>query len=381
MSDRDYYELLGVSKSADEQTIKKAYRKLAVQYHPDKNPGNKEAEEKFKEISEAYEVLSDKDKRATYDQYGHNAFKQGGMGNPNQQGGFGGFHDPFDIFREVFGGGGGGGFESFFGGGRYHQEDSTGPQRGSDLRAEIGITLEEAATGIEKTIRYNRMTTCKTCNGTGAKDGSPKKTCPTCKGRGQVMSSSGFIRFSQPCPKCGGRGVVIENPCKDCGGTGLIRERTEVNVKIPAGVDTGSRLRKAGAGNAGENGGEYGDLYVVINVKEHEFFARDGSDLHCSIPIKFTLATLGGKVEVETLYGKVALKIPAGTPSGTVFRLKGSGMPHLRGGTKGDQFVRVLVEVPSKLTSEQRKKLEEFAKSCGDDTKIENPSFIRRVFG
>lgn len=378
---QDYYSLLGVSKTASAQDIKKAYRKLAVKYHPDKNPGDKEAEEKFKQISDAYQVLSDEEKRAAYDRYGHDAFTSGGMGNAAAGPGAGGFHDPFDVFREVFGGGGMGAFESFFGGGMGGMDgapmDPNEPQRGSDLRIEFSITLEEAAKGVEKTIRYSRMGECHTCHGFGTTDKSSKKTCPTCKGRGQVMSSSGFIRFSQTCPSCSGSGFVIEKPCPECHGSGLEREKAEAKINIPPGVYTGSRLRKAGGGNSGENGGPAGDLYVIIDVKENEVFERDGDDLRMDMPVKFTLAALGGSVEVKTLTGKVSLKIPAGTQTGTVFRLKGHGMPRLRGGSNGDQFVKVHVEVPKHLSSEQRKKLEDFALSCGDQDN--EPSFFSRA--
>lgn len=388
---QDYYEMLGVSKDASLQDIKKAYRKLAVKYHPDKNPGNKEAEEKFKQISDAYQVLSDEEKRAAYDRYGPEAFEAGGMGsaaaNAGGMGGMGGFRDASDVFREFFGsmggGGGMGGFESFFGGmggGGYSREssvDPNAPQRGSDLRMELSITLEEAAKGVEKTIRYTRMAVCPTCSGYGTTNRSSKKTCPTCKGRGQVMSQSGFVRFSQTCPKCDGRGYVIEEPCKDCGGTGLVRQKAETVIKIPAGVYTGSRLRKSGAGNAGENGGEAGDLYVVIEVKENDVFERDGDDLRMDMAIKFTLAALGGTVEVKTLTGKIALKIPAGTQTGTVFRLKGHGMPKLRGGSSGDEYVKVHIEVPKSMTAQQREKLEDFAKSCGDEN--HEASFFSRA--
>ncbi|MBO7521817.1 MAG: molecular chaperone DnaJ [Opitutales bacterium] len=380
---QDYYELLGVSKDASTQEIKKAYRKLAIKYHPDKNPGNKEAEEKFKQISDAYQVLSDDEKRAAYDRYGHAAFQAGGMGNPSGgMGGMGGFKDASDVFREFFGSMGGG-FESFFGGmggGSYGEPaDPNEPERGSDLRMELSITLEEAAKGVEKTVRYTHLASCKTCGGFGTADKSSKKTCPTCKGRGQVMTSSGFMHFSQTCPKCGGKGYVIEKPCQTCGGSGLVREKTETTIKIPAGVYTGSRLRKSGAGNAGANGGKPGEWYVVIEVLENDVFERDGDDLHIEMPIKFTLAALGGTVEVKTLTGKVSLKIPAGTQTGTVFRLKGHGMPKLRGGGSGDEFVRVHIEVPKGLSSEQKAKLIDFAKSCGDDKSSETPSFFSRA--
>ena len=387
MAEEDFYKILGVEKSATAQEIKKAYRKLALKYHPDHNPGDKAAEEKFKKVSEAYEVLSNDEKRAKYDQFGHAAFTQGG-GATYSQGGFGGFQDPFDVFREVFGGGGGGGaaFYDFFGGGAGggRQQDYDEPERGSDICAEIEITLEEAAKGASRTIRYNRMVVCPTCNGSGSKDGSSgKKICPKCKGSGQVRIAQGPIRFTQPCPECGGTGTVIENPCPKCGGTGRVKERNEVKIDIPAGVYTGSRLRKSGAGNAGYNGGDYGDLYVVIYVSPNPKFERDGNDLYTDIKIKFTLAALGGQVEIETLTGKAVLKIPAGTQPNSALRMKGLGMPNLRGGEKGDLYVRINVEVPSKLTDEQRKKLEEFAVLCGDDKvapKQQSEPFYKKFF-
>lgn len=387
MAEEDFYKILGVEKSATAQEIKKAYRKLALKYHPDHNPGDKAAEEKFKKVSEAYEVLSNDEKRAKYDQFGHAAFTQGG-GATYSQGGFGGFQDPFDVFREVFGGGGGGGaaFYDFFGGGAGggRQQDYDEPERGSDIRAEIEITLEEAAKGASRTIRYNRMVVCPTCNGSGSKDGSSgKKICTKCKGSGQVRMAQGPIRFTQPCPECGGTGTVIENPCPKCGGTGRVKERNEVKIDIPAGVYTGSRLRKSGAGNAGYNGGDYGDLYVVIYVSPNPKFERDGNDLYTDIKIKFTLAALGGQVEIETLTGKAVLKIPAGTQPNSALRMKGLGMPNLRGGEKGDLYVRINVEVPSKLTDEQRKKLEEFAVLCGDDKvapKQQSEPFYKKFF-
>ncbi len=383
MAEEDFYSVLGVSKNATAQEIKKAYRKLALKYHPDHNPGDKSAEEKFKKVSEAYEVLSNDEKRAKYDQFGHAAFAQGGAAY--SQGGFGGFQDPFDVFREVFGGGGGGGaaFYDFFGGGGggggYDE-----PERGSDIRAEIEVSLEEAANGTSRTIRYNRMVVCSECGGSGSKDGSGgRKTCSKCKGSGQVRMAQGPIRFTQPCPDCGGTGTVIENPCPKCGGTGRTKERNEIKIDIPAGVYTGSRLRKAGAGNAGYNGGGYGDLYVVIYVSPNPKFERDGNDLYTDIKIKFTLAALGGQVEIETLTGKAVLKIPAGTQPNSALRMRGLGMPNLRGGAKGDLYVRVNVEVPQKLTDEQRKKLEEFAILCGDDKispKQQSEPFYKKFF-
>ncbi len=369
----DYYELLGVSRDATEQDIKKAYRKMAMKYHPDKNPDDPSAEAKFKEIGHAYEVLSDADKRAAYDRYGHAAF-EGGMGRGGAGGG--GFHDPFDIFREAFGGGGGGGgiFEQFFGGG-----GGGGAQRGNDLRYDLEISLEEAAAGVEKTIKYRRQAACGVCSGSGAEPGSGKRTCPTCGGAGQVISSRGFFQVRQACPTCGGAGQVIEKPCSNCSGHGVVAETHSLKVKIPAGVDTGSRLRSSGSGEAGPNGAAAGDLYVIIHVKDHEVFERHDENLFCLIPIKFTLAALGGTIEVPTLSGRASLKIPAGTQSGTTFRLRGKGMPTLRGGQPGDQLVQVEIEVPKKLSGEQREKLEAFAEACGDADRPVSESFFEKA--
>jgi molecular chaperone DnaJ len=371
MAEENYYTLLGVEKGATEEELKKAYRKKAVQFHPDKNPGNKEAEDMFKKVSEAYEVLKDPQKRAAYDQYGHRAFtQQGGAGprGPGGMGGAGGFHDPFDIFREVFGqqgggGGGGGIFDQMFGGG-----GGGGSERdGSDLRYDLEITLEEAAKGIEKEITFRRLHACERCDGSGAEPGSKKVTCPTCRGAGQIRRSGGIITFAQTCPTCGGSGQKIEKPCTSCRGEGRAPKTAKVNVRIPPGVDTGTRLRSSGNGEAGLAGGQNGDLYIVLNIKQHELFERQDDDLFCEIPIKFTLATLGGTLEVPTLSGKASLKVPPGTQSGTTFRLRGKGMPSLRSrGHVGDQLVRVHVEVPTKLNSEEEKILKEFARVCGD---------------
>lgn len=369
MAKEDYYELLGVKRDASAEELKKAYRKKAVKHHPDKNPGDKTAEDKFKKISEAYEALKDPEKRAAYDRYGHAAFEGAGAG---ARGGGGGFHDPFDIFREVFGGGGGGGggsggiFEEFFGGGGGGGPGG-GPQRGSDLRYDLEITLPEAATGIERDISYRRPVACDRCQGEGAEPGSQKARCPTCGGVGQVTTARGFFSIRQACPTCRGAGMKIDSPCKKCQGNGRVQETSKVKIRIPAGVDTGSKLRSVGNGEAGAMGGPSGDLYVVIHVKDHDVFERHGDDLFCEVPIKFTLAALGGSIEVPTLSAKATLKIPAGTQSGTTFRLRGKGMPNVRGGGYGDQLVRVHVEVPTSLNSEQRKKLEEFSVACGDD--------------
>jgi molecular chaperone DnaJ len=375
----DYYELLGVARDASEADLKKAYRKLAVKYHPDKNPGDATAEAKFKEISEAYDVLKDADKRAAYDRYGHAAFKQGGMGNAGGgRGGMGG-HDPFDIFREAFGGGGGGGiFEEFFGGGGGSRA-SGGAEHGADLRYDLEISLEEAAKGTEKEIRYRRPVSCKKCGGSGAEPGSKKVTCPTCGGAGQVTSNRGFISFRQVCPSCQGAGQTIEKPCSDCRGEGRVMDSSTVKVRIPAGVATGSKLRSAGKGEAGHMGGQAGDLYIIIHVKDHELFERHDNDLFCEVPIKFTLAALGGSISVPTLFGKGSLKIPAGTQTGTTFRLREQGIPALRGARKGDLLIRVQVEVPTKLTSDQKSKLEDYAEACGDPANPVSEPFVEKA--
>lgn len=378
MAKEDYYELLGVTKSATADELKKAYRKKAVQYHPDKNPGNAEAEEMFKKVSEAYDILSDADKRAAYDRYGHAAFQGGMGGGGGPRGGGGGFHDPFDIFREVFGQGGGGGggiFDEMFGGGGGRD----GSRDGADLRYDLEITLEEAARGAQKEISFRKNVSCERCDGSGAEPGSKRVTCPTCRGAGQVRRSGGIITFTQTCPTCGGAGQKIEKPCSACHGEGRMPKTTKLNVRIPAGVDTGSRLRSAGNGEAGLAGGQTGDLYIVLTVREHELFERHGDDLFCEIPIKFTLATLGGTIEVPTLFGKASLKIPSGTQSGTTFRLRDKGMPSLRGSRQGDQLVRVHVEVPTSISSEQRKLLEEFAKVSGDASEPTSKSFFEKA--
>lgn len=378
MSKSDYYEMLGVSRDVSADELKKAYRKKAVKYHPDKNPDDAEAEARFKEISEAYDVLKDDQKRAAYDRYGHAAFQNGGMGRAGGASGGGG-HDPFDIFREAFGGSGGGGggiFEEFFGGGG---SSRGGANHGADLRYDLEISLEEAAKGTEKEIRYRRPVECSKCNGTGAEPGSSKVTCPTCGGAGQVTSNRGFISFRQVCPSCQGAGQTIEKPCGGCNGEGRVMDSSTVKVRIPAGVSTGSKLRSAGKGEAGQMGGQAGDLYIIIHVKEHELFERHDDDLFCEVPIKFTLASLGGSIKVPTLFGKGSLKIPTGTQTGTTFRLRGQGVPHLRDSGSGDLLIRVQVEVPTKLTSEQKAALESFADACGDAGNPVSESFVEKA--
>lgn len=371
---RDYYEVLEVERSVTEDGIKKSYRKLAIKYHPDKNPGDHEAEERFKELGEAYEALMDPQKRAAYDRYGHAAFQQGGGG-----GGGGGFHDPFDLFREVFGQGGGSGgiFEHFFGGGG--GTDSSGRQRGSDLRYDMQITLEEASAGCEKEIEIRKLGSCDTCDGSGAQKGSKAVTCSTCRGRGQVVASRGFFQVAQTCPTCQGTGRVIEKPCKSCHGDGRVEQTSRIKLKIPAGIDEGARLRSPGGGESGLRGGTAGDLYVVIHLKEHSVFTRDGMDLHCDMPIPFSIAALGGEVRVPTLSGAVSLKIPPGTQSASVFRIRGQGMPALQSASRGDILARVQVEVPSRLNAEQRKALEHFAELCGEENTPLHKSFTERL--
>jgi molecular chaperone DnaJ len=376
---RDYYEVLGVSRGADADEIKKAYRKLAVKYHPDKNPGDKTAEEKFKELGEAYEVLSNTDKRAAYDRFGHAAFQGGG----GFGGGAGGVHDPFEVFREVFGGGRGGGggiFESIFGdamGGDGSERGGRG--RGADLRYDMRITFNEAARGVDKEIEISKLQACETCHGSGAEPGSKVTTCPTCAGHGQVAVARGFFNIAQTCPRCRGAGQIVEKPCHACDGEGRVEQTAKIKIKIPAGVEDGTRLRSSGQGEGGSRGGPPGDLYVVLHVEPHEIFQRDGTDLFCSVPISFAKAALGGEVKVPTLEGSAVLKVPAGTPSGKTFRLRGKGLPEVHGRGIGDLHAKLYIEVPTRLTSVQRAHLQAFADSCDEHTHPEETSFFKKA--
>jgi molecular chaperone DnaJ len=376
MAKSDYYELLGIKKGATEDEIKKSYRKLAVKYHPDKNPGNKSAEDKFKEISEAYEVLSDTEKRSKYDQFGHAAF---GPGSRSSRGG--GFHDPFDIFKDVFSGGGGGGgsgssiFEDLFGGTRR----SGGSNRGSDLRYDMELTFEEAVKGCEKIININKLDSCNSCKGSGAADGGRNTKCSTCDGQGQIIQSQGFFSVQQTCPRCKGTGSTIDKPCNKCSGDGRTKKSSKITIRVPAGVDSGARLRSTGNGEAGILGGTPGDLYCVLHVKEHEIFERDGDDLLCEVPISFLQATLGAEIEVPTLNGKARINVPTGTQSGTILRLRDKGVKNIQGYGKGDLHIRVIVEVPTRLNSDQKAKLTEFGELCDDKVNPMRGSFFEKA--
>ncbi|MGI8603215.1 MAG: molecular chaperone DnaJ [Verrucomicrobiales bacterium] len=383
---RDYYQILGVEKSASADDIKKAYRKLAMKYHPDRNPGDKAAEDNFKEIGEAYEVLSDEQKRAAYDRFGHAAFAAGGVGGGPGGFGGGGFHDPFEVFREVFGGGGGGMggiFEEFFGGGAGGgggaRRSRDGRQRGSDLRYDLQITLEEAAFGAEKELELEKLNACDECKGTGSRGNGGTKKCTTCNGQGQVVSTRGFFQIQQTCPDCGGSGQIVANPCPGCRGQGRKQSTTRIKLRIPHGIQEGSRLRSSGNGEAGVRAVPPGDLYVVIHIKEHDIFERDEDDLYCTVPLSFGTAALGGEVLVPTLDGKASVKIPAGTQSGTVFRLRGKGMPELNAHRRGDLLVRAQVEVPTKLNGTQREKLKVFSDSLRGENSPQSESFLEKA--
>ena len=363
MAKQDYYEALGVSRDADHDEIKKAYRKLAMKYHPDRNPDDKAAEQKFKEVNEAYEVLKDEEKRAAYDRFGHAAFEQGGPGAGGfGGGGFEGFGGGFaDIFEEMFGGGG-------FGGGRGRGgPEQTG--RGSDLRFNMDITLEDAFHGKSTEIRVPTSVQCDVCHGSGAKEGSQPVTCSTCSGTGRVRSQQGFFTVERTCPSCHGQGKVIKDPCSNCSGSGRVHKEKTLSVSIPAGVETGTRIRLSGEGEAGLRGGPAGDLYIFINVRPHRIFQREGANIHVRVPVPMTTAALGGSVEVPTVDGhRARINIPSGTQSGQQFRLRAKGMSMLRTTSRGDMFVELTVETPVNLTKKQKDLLEEFRAEGGDES-------------
>jgi molecular chaperone DnaJ len=359
MSKRDYYEVLGVSKSADDKEIKKAYRRVAMKYHPDRNPDDPDADEKFKEATEAYDVLMDDEKRAAYDRFGH-AGVDPSMGGG--AGGFGGgsFSDIFgDVFGDIFGGGGGRG--------------RAGPQRGSDLRYTLDVSLEDAVKGTTVEIRVPSLASCETCDGSGARKGSSPVTCNTCGGVGQVRMQQGLFQVQQTCPSCRGQGRTISDPCNTCHGQGRVEKTRTLSVKVPPGVDTGDRIRLSGEGEAGPQGGPAGDLFVQISVKQHPIFERDGKHLYCEVPITFVDATLGGELEVPTLDGRVKLKIPPETQTGKLFRLRGKGVRPVRGGPVGDLLCRAVIETPVNLTKRQKELLEEFGETLGQDGHRQSP--------
>ncbi len=366
---KDYYEVLGVSRDADQKEIKKAYRQLAKKYHPDMNKDDPKASDKFKEVSEAYNVLSDPDKRARYDQYGHS-----GLGDQDfnfddfARGGFGGLDDIFDMF---------------FGGGMGGMGRQQGPRRGSDLQYRLEISFKEAAEGTKKEITIPRTEACERCDGSGAEPGSSVKTCPKCNGSGRVRVTqrTPFGQFTQTstCDRCSGRGEIVTDPCTECNGTGRVRRHRNLTVNIPAGVDNGTKLRMANEGGAGEQGAASGDLYIIIKVKPHKIFKRKGDDIYCEVPISVVQATLGDEIEVPTLDGKVKFDIPSGTQPGTSFRLKNKGITHLNGYGRGDEYIKTKVVIPRKLSKEQKKKMLEFAEAGGEEINPEEKSFLRKV--
>ena len=371
---RDYYEVLGVSKTATDAEIKKAYRKLAMKYHPDYNPGDKEAEEKFKEINEAYEVLSDADKKARYDQYGF----AGVDPNFNPNAGFGGFggggFSGFGDFSDIFG--------DFFGGGASSSGRRRGPAKGQNVVSEIEISFEDAAFGCEREIAFSRIETCSTCHGSGAKGGTSPQTCTYCHGTGTVRTQQNFMgmtmQSNQPCPKCGGSGTIITDPCTACRGKGKVRHTKTLKVSVPAGIDNGQTISIRGQGHAGKNGGPAGDLLITITVRPHELFRREGTSVLCEAPITFAQAVLGAELEIPTIDGKVKYELPEGTQSGTTFRLKGKGIPELNGRGRGDQYVTVYIETPRNLNREQKEALKKFAESVGDNNYEERRKFFKK---
>ena len=362
---RDYYEVLGVAKTATKDEIKKGYRKLAIQYHPDRNPGDKAAEEKFKEATEAYEVLSDDQKRQIYDQYGHAGLESmGGAGGPGgfDPSAFQGFEDIFGDFSGIF--------ENLFGGGTGHRRSSgghSGMSQGASLRYDLQISFKEAVYGTKAEIQYTRNEQCSACHGTGASGGSGRKMCPTCQGAGQVRRSSGFFSIASPCPTCHGEGTIIENPCHECGGSGVQKKRQKILVTIPAGVDDGKRINIPNQGDAGQSGGPYGDLYVFIRIKSHPYFERSGSDLYCAVPISITQAALGADITISTLDDKkLKLKVPAGTQHGKLLRVRNEGVPAANG-RQGDLYIKIIVRVPAKLSSRAKNLLEEVSRLEGEN--------------
>ena len=371
---RDYYEVLGVSRGASEDEIKKAYKKMARKYHPDLNPGDKSAEEKFKEVNEAYEVLSDANKKARYDQYGHAGvdpnFGAGGFG-----GGFDGgfdFGDLGDIFGSFFGGG--------FGGSR--RTNPNAPQRGESIRMAVTLSFEEAAFGCEKEVTVERYETCDTCHGNGCAPGTSPEVCPDCHGTGTIQqrrqTPMGVFATSAPCPKCGGKGRIIHQPCKDCRGSGMVRKKKTIQASIPAGIDNGQTISIRGQGNAGKNGGPAGDLLITITVRPHELFRREGTSVLCEAPITFTQAVLGAELEIPTIDGKVKYTLPEGTQSGTTFRLKGKGIPSINGRGRGDQYVTVTIETPRDLNREQKEALRKFSETLKENNYEERKSFFKK---
>jgi molecular chaperone DnaJ len=366
MSKRDYYEILGVSRTASEAELKAAFRKLAMQHHPDRNPGNKECEHRFKELNEAYDVLKDGDKRAAYDRFGHAAFDHGGVGGGH---GFGAdFASTFaDIFDDLFGMGG-------------RRGRPSGRERGADLRYNMEISLEEAFAGKTAQVRIPTSVTCEACSGTGAKAGTRPRNCPTCGGQGRVRHAQGFFTLERTCPACHGRGQVIEDPCPACSGSGRVTRERTLSVNIPAGVEDGTRIRLAGEGEAGVRGGPAGDLYIFLSLASHQFFQRDSADLHCRVPVSMVTAALGGAFDVPTIDGgKTKVKVPEGTQSGRRFRLPGKGMPVLRSKQMGDMYVQVIVETPQKLSKRQKELLAEFEKISSRETHPESAGFFTRV--
>jgi len=370
MSKRDYYEILGVERTASESELKSAFRKLAMQCHPDRNPGDAAAEQKFKELNEAYQILSDGQKRAAYDRFGHGAFEQGGGG----PGGFGGFNSDFgasmaDIFEDLFGG---------FGG--RTQRRSDGRERGSDLRYNLEISLEDAFAGKTESLTIPTAIACEPCGGTGAKAGTKAKTCPTCGGQGRVRASQGFFAIERTCPKCQGRGEVIDDPCPTCRGAGRTTKDRTLSVSIPPGVEDGTRIRLAGEGEGGLRGGPAGDLYIFLSVKSHRYFQRDGADLYCRVPVSMVTAALGGELKVPMIGGEMlSVAVPEGTQSGKQIKLRGKGMPVLRSRDKGDLFIQIAVETPQKLTARQRELLKEFEAESSKDTQPESSGFFGRM--